>query len=198
MKTLFFLVLSLGLLLESQTEIYPYVAVIGSSEFVKMEEICFSLVIWDRAGEFFDNLEHLRTGSADRFRKNGEFVSVYPSNIVVSVGFMPLPCTGSIKRGRMEFLSRRILNSFQLKSEWKTGVELRPADLETLPQLFEDSASEREPSNWRYDLHVRAKGVPLTDEFVVSVLDSQGKLLGRAKIDLTTDLKPPPFPLRRR
>jgi len=188
--------------------VYHYASLVSfSSAVAKLGQVCFQFSTMMSAGDFFKELEYIQTNSTAEFRKDGRRVTLFPEELVIRVGFNtwgdPLanaakPCTWKIPSHRAsEAEIAVLLRSLRIEASWKRGVELRPAELITSPELTaKPRPFEATAVGWSYTFHVRAGDVPLTDNFVVSAFSADEKLLGRVTLDLLSDITLPPGPRR--
>ncbi len=180
---------------KGRQETYRYPDVVGSVDLGRLDADCFGFFTWVNSGDFFVGLEHIQRGSKDEFRKNGHSVLVFPDEIMVSIAFHTMACPNKPAPESSPAGIKNLLDSISLEGSWKRGVELRSAELLAPIELFQKPTKIKGLIAWAYTLRVRAKDVPLTDEFVISVFGPERRLLGRVKIDLRSDLKTPLYPV---
>lgn len=182
---------------------YDSESVMSSSGIGQQGKACFRFFSFMTAGHFFPGLEYIRTHSAadpaDEFRKDGGIISAFPEDLQINVFFHTCPCTGNSTQPLSPAELDDLLHSLQLDTSWKTGVELRPAELIAQPRLTGMPIPTRflkNSSTWDYVFHVRAKNVPLTDHLVIFVFGPNKTLLGRMTFDLRAALTPPLKPIK--
>jgi hypothetical protein len=183
--------------------VYDYGSLVSfSSTPTKLGQVCVRFSAMMSAGGFFKGLEYVKTDSDGEFRKDGRRVALFPEELDIRVGFGtwgdPLAnastqCTRKTPSQQASAAELTdLLRSLRIEASWKRGVELRAAELITLPELTtKPRPFESTMVVWNYTFHVRAGDVPLTDHFVVSAY-STDKLLGRVSLDLASDITIPP------
>lgn len=197
-----------GILLTAHTSAndkeHPYccTSVASNSRLAKLGEVDFSIFAAMSAGNFFQGLEYKKVQSAGRsaaeFYKDRRAVSLFPEELEIVVGFHTLASVKNKPSRRpsiadLDDLSR----SLEFEASWKTGVELRSAELIAPPELSrKPSPLEHGIIGWSYTLRVHARDVPLTDHLVISVFGPYKEFVSRVTFDLTSDLIPPPVPIR--
>lgn len=133
-----------------------------------------------RAGDFFDKLERRMTAEGERFFADSRPVSNYPDTVEVSL-FANEWTLGEIPEytdeKRCTGVARTVMESLEIKAEWKTGLALRPVARMTVRRLRRSEMVATALSG--YELAISSKGVPLTDRLVVSVYGPDSSLIAR-------------------
>ncbi|MFY9531632.1 MAG: hypothetical protein WBC04_13960 [Candidatus Acidiferrales bacterium] len=163
----------------------------------QLGEVCFSLLSWMDAGDFFKELQYTKKqGShyADEFRKDGQIVSVFPEELRVIVVFETASCVRNKEPAVSAERVDDLLRSLELEASWKRGLEYRPAELTGPPTLSGKPTTVGNVVGDSYAFHVHARGVPITDHLVISVFGPDKKFLVRVTFDLTRDLLDLKFP----
>ena len=183
---------------KDRTYVYKYGEVMSSSlSRAKLGDVCFSLFASMDAGDFFKGLEYRKKTAnhfASEFRKNGQIVSVFPEELQIGIGFQTVPCTGTKQPELSPAQVDDLLRSIDLQVSWKSGLEYRSAKLVGPPVLLAKPVTIQKVVGEMYTLHVRARGVPITDHLVVSVLDPDKRVLTHVTFSITVDLLPPTIP----
>ncbi len=181
---------------------HPYccMAVFSSNGWANLGQVEFSIFSVMTAGNFFKGLEYRKADAEGRrvaeFRKDGRIVAFFPDKLDIIVDFDAV-AGPKVKPSRVPSLAEvdELSRSIQLDASWKSGVELRPAEL-IGPPLTDKPTPSKYGVSWTCSFQVRAKSVPLTEHLVVSVLGPHKEFLGRVTFDLTSDLIPPPGPTK--
>jgi len=151
---------------------------------------CFRLSGHLSAADFFEGLRRVDTEEGTSYRLRNKVVTEYPEQVEVVVHVLDFPCSPDLK----EFLprpplTRETMSTLRLNFFWKDGVHLRPveetkrigADIRRLSSYaIGASADELAPRfEWNYAFTVNSDGVPLTDDLVLVIKDSEQKICAR-------------------
>lgn len=149
----------------------------GKSLFLGLTHIqtndgCLTIGATISAAEFFTNLQKVQTGSIVEFRKGPNVITTFPEKIAVNLsasGFaFERDCRD--KTAPVETVGKvALMKSLQFETFWQHGSVTTPATI----------LSRQMPSNpimfGSYTLSVRSGDVPLTDHFVVQIVDGTGR-----------------------
>jgi hypothetical protein len=129
------------------------------------------------AGDFFGQLERRRTAEGERFFRNSRQVIFYPESLKVDVFGSPSTLGETPMDKRHPGTAAALMDSLQIKPEWKTGLSTRPVSRMTVRRL---ERSEMGPMVlWGYELAISCEGVPLTDHLIVNVYAPDSSLVAR-------------------
>ena len=151
---------------------------------------CFRVTGHVSAGDFFWELKRIDFDDADSvFRRGKDTVTQFPQRLRLEFTLLDLPC--SLKMDQLQFrgyLTRKEIETLRVTLYWKNGVELRPVELVTRPQLTVHhrpgpayAAAEELPTKfeWFYEYDVSGVGIPITDSLVVVMRTPQGNIAAR-------------------
>lgn len=146
----------------------------------------------DASSDFFENLRWKRKGDQVTFLKDGNVVLNYPAEFVLNVRFTgsyrptndaptgPYDILDNVKRN---CLSRAELESWvnqhHFELHWKRNLEMRPVELLSPYQRRGASPAPTGCFGEVFTARVASAQVPLTDHLVLSLFDSEDKLIGR-------------------
>ncbi len=188
---------------QKKKDAYDSESVMSSWALGQQGEACFQFFSFMTAGDFFKGLQYVRSRPAanptDEFRKDGRAVVAFPDRLQVDLSFFTCPCSGNKTVRLLALELNALIDSLQIQASWKTGVELRPADLIASPELGARPTPNpfiRDSFMWGYRFFVRTQDVPLTDHLVISVLGRDRLLFGRVTFDLRVALTPSFKPIR--
>ena len=132
------------------------------------------------SGAFFQGLERKDRGGMFEYSSSGKLLTDYPQSVVASIRFLDDQCvpTSKIARITLDDSSKR---TFSFQVEWKTGVQLRPAQLSpTGVHCIGSSSTGMIPTlPMTCQITVKSEGTPLSDHLIVSVFGADGTRLTR-------------------
>jgi hypothetical protein len=129
------------------------------------------------ADDFFDQLERRKTREGESFFRNSRQVTYYPESLRVDVFGSPSTLGETPMDKHYPGTARGLMDSLQIKAEWKSGLRTRPASIITVRRL---GRSEMAPTVlWGYELAISTEAVPLTDHLIVNVYGPDSGLVAR-------------------
>lgn len=153
-------------------------------DFQRFEDACILFSAYMTAGQFFEGLEVTETASGRRFRKASQSASSYPERAVVRFRAVVWRCSAPPWEDPDPDLAKHIMISLRFEAQWKTGLELRPAEVLLMatsegPHQIRDTLWADKSYEWIYDLSINSKDIPLTDHLILSAFSKDGKRLAR-------------------
>ena len=125
------------------------------------------------AGDFFEGLERTDTPAGPEFRKRGQRVNSFPSELVVDIWVQTLSCRAKPPLVPFSGSTSDLLKSLRFETAWKSGEELRH---------IEDVVVERNRLPWReladewtFRLTIPAQNVPLASQLIVLLNSREGR-----------------------
>lgn len=129
------------------------------------------------AGAFFDLLERRKTQEGERFFIGSRAVVYYPPSLRVDVFGSPWTLGETPMDKRYPGRAATLMDSLQIKAEWKTGLATRPVSQVGIRRLRRSEMASIVV--WGYELDIPSEAVPLTDHLIVSVYGPEGGLVAR-------------------
>jgi hypothetical protein len=129
------------------------------------------------AGNFFDELERRKTRAGEQFFIGSRPISFYPDSVRVDL-------FGGVWKSGETPLDKRypgtaaaLMDSLQIRAEWKTGLSTRPVSKLSVRRLKQDETAPI--ILWRYQLDISDERVPLTDHLIVNVYGPDNGFVAR-------------------
>lgn len=125
------------------------------------------------SGDFFRGLKRTTTSRGPQFTKGSESVSKYPDRVVVKIEGFVSRCASAPATKSGTDAGADLMKHFFVQAKWKTGMEMRPAEVvsreisEPGVSVWQEYSMRRNP--WVYTMAVNSKDVPLTDHLVVVI-----------------------------
>jgi hypothetical protein len=150
---------------------------------------CFRLSGRLTAPQFFDDLKRIDDDSGTQYRRGTEILTQFPDQLLLSFVIRDFPCPNQLQQtGSRTYLTRALVSSMHLYLYWKRGIDLRPIEKvsdehfsveRVVPFAAELSAQLPERLEWFYQLAIPSAGVPLTDDLVLVLRGSDGRIAAR-------------------
>jgi hypothetical protein len=183
---------------DDRKDAYDSESIVSSFSSGQRGKTCFLFHSFMTAESFFKGLRYSTThsgaDSVDEFHKDDRAISTFPDDLQINVFFQTSPCKGNGTQYLSAAELEDLVQSFQLEASWKSGIELRQAELSTPPQLTAPPTPNQFLKNsfvWNYVFHVRARGIPLSHHLVISVVGTNKALFGRMTFDVRTAITAP-------
>jgi len=123
---------------------------------------------------------------ASEFRKDGKAISTFPEELRIIVGFQTTACAENRQPDLSVNEVDDLLRSLKLEASWKRGLEHRPAEMSEVSTFDPKPAINGKTIADGYVLHLHARGVPITDQLVISIF-GPGKKLQKLLTHVTFD-----------
>jgi hypothetical protein len=144
---------------------------------------------------FFEKLEPKNAGDEIVFQREGKIVEFFPGEMQFKLFVTGLPDFDNKTHGRMDpNLSAESLSALRFFGFWKNGLDMRPVESLSLLTL---SVEEREPipfllwpaamqtyQVWVFEFRLRARAVPVTDHFILTIETPTNERLARLSAHL--------------
>jgi hypothetical protein len=151
--------------------------------------LCVPLVVAMTSGDFFNGLRMSATQSSRRFYKHNQQITEFPSETTVFVRASMLACSPFpyVPVSREE--AEDFMSALNFELEWQSpDLGRKPVEGFTLRLVSPPAPvwpeNEKPVPVWTYILTVKTKGVPLTDDLVVTMHSETGNLLSRMAVHL--------------
>jgi hypothetical protein len=150
---------------------------------------CFRVNGKVTAGDFFENLKRVDTGSGTFFRRGNDIVTEFPERLRLSMVMYDFPCSDAIQQaGTRVYLNYNTMSSLRVGLFWKRGTDARPATGVALkhsearqvpPYATQFTKELPEMYEWFFEFDVPSQHVPVTDSLVVVLQTADGKIAAR-------------------
>jgi hypothetical protein len=154
------------------------------SQLLHLDDGCVAVDGRVEAGNFFEDLKRVDTGSQSEYRKGGTVVTQYPESVTTSIRMMGGQCAAALADSPSAIFGGGSY-SLTFGVEWKDGMEMRPAILTPVVARCVGARITTDPSKdvtfpeLTCRMTVDSKGVPLGHHLIVSVFSADGKRLTR-------------------
>jgi hypothetical protein len=149
---------------------------------------CFRINGRVTAGDFFNDLKSFDSDDGVTFRRGKNEVTDFPNKLVLAFSIHDQPCAYGLQPVLAgTYLTQETMSSLKVSLYWKSGVELRPADIDLMHfsvapiQPYAKDLTNELPKRylWSYELGVPSEGVPLTDSLVLIFRNPEGRIVAR-------------------
>ena len=152
-------------------------------------EICVALIVGLESGDFFDGISRTPSASGVQYRKGSVVVLTFPDTVKMLIRAKAVRCdlTPFLMGPRLD---DHFMESLRFEAASKRELLSVPA-AQISGTAFKVPFTELGPDQWAYEVLIRLKQVPITNQLTLSVFSENGELLTRITGGLDRAFNPP-------
>ena len=146
-------------------------------------KLCVPLVVAMTAGDFFSGLKADQTPAGRRFYKHAKQVTQFPEQTTIFVRASMLSCSLFPYVPVKSEDAEDFMHHLNFTLEWHSEVEQKPVEAVTSkliapgPPVWPEN--QKPIPVWSYIFTVNTRGVPLTDDLIITLQSETGSVVSR-------------------